>query len=335
MNAREAFRARWDKAADDQALSERTREAYWWWLRRFVVASGKRDSDAWVGQDWVAFEHWLIAEKYSYSSRRQARSAVDFVFSDVLKRDLGKLPLPLLPKPERTLVVVPTREELGRLFRAMHGQFRTMAALMYGSGPRVEEACRIRVQDVDAEQGRLRIWDGKGEKNRETVLPMLLVPTLRRHIEWRWRLHQQDLAVGAGRVEMPGRLSRKFRQADREFGWQWLFPSSKRREEMRWYVSPDSVGAAIRSARRQLGIVKRIKCHSLRKAFASHLLQAGMPVILIQKMLGHASLETTQVYLETDFRQAFSPFDLAPERLVHPASIERGSALSFLLTEAA
>ena len=223
MNAREAFRARWDKAADDHALSERTREAYWWWLRRFVVASGKRNSEEWTGADWVAFEYWLIAEKYSYSSRRQARSAVDFVFADVLKLQVGKLPLPLLPKPERALVVVPTRDELGRLFRALHGQFRTIAALMYGSGPRVEEACRIRVQDLDLEQGRLRIWDGKGEKNRETVLPLLLVPALKRHLEWRWRLHERDLADGAGCVALPCRLGRKFRTAEREF----LFASSE------------------------------------------------------------------------------------------------------------
>lgn len=328
------FSEMWNAVARDRGLLPNSVDSYWWWTKRFFAFTRRRASE-WTGRDWEGFERWLIAKRYSYSARRQARSAVNFIFREVLKMDVGKLDLPHLPKPPRALVVVPTREEIGRLFTGLHFPFRLPAALMYGSGPRVEEVCRIRVQDLDLEGGQLRIWDGKGEKNRVTVLPLRLVPSLRTYLDWRAELHARDVRSGGGVVELPDRLGRKFRGADRELGWQWLFPSRQRHGAMRWYLAPDKVGAAIRTARREARMVKRITCHSLRKAFATHLMQAGMPVVTIQAMLGHASLETTQVYLANDIRQAFSPLDLPAERLVHPATIERGSGLEFLLKEAA
>lgn len=306
----DTFGQAWRRVAADRALLPNSRDSYWSWTMLFFKIIG-RGAATWTGRDWERFERWLIAERYSYSARRQARSALNFIFRHVLKIEVGKLDLPLIPKPEPALVVVPSREELARLFAGLRGQVRLACRLMHGSGTRIEETCRIRVQDVDLERARLRVWDGKGEKNRITVLPVNLLPVLQKQIAWRAALHEQDLADGNGFVELPSRLARKFRGAARELGWQWLLASSEVRKQHRWYLSPDSVSAGILSARRSAGLVKRITAHSLRKAFASELQSAAAPIKLIQALLGHASMETTAAhYLETDLAGAFSPADI-------------------------
>lgn len=316
MDARDAFRAVWMKAAREQSLARRTIKAYGAVTKRFFVFCGRRGSSTWTGQDWVDFEHWLIREKYGRSSRNTARSACNFIFRHVLKMDVGRLPLPVLPKPERALVVVPTRDELGRLFSGLTGQVKLACRIMHGSGTRVEETCRIRVQDVDLERARLRVWDGKGEKNRETVLPRNLIPLLEKQIARRRAIHEADLEDGNGFVDLPNRLGRKFRNAARELGWQWLLCSSEVRKQHRWYMSPDTVSGGLLKAKREAGIIKRITCHSLRKAFATEAQMAGMDPRTIQALLGHADMNTTAThYLAIEIKGAFSPADVPTEQL--------------------
>lgn len=324
----QSFTAVWRQVASDRALLPNSVDSYWSWTKLFAKFTGT-GAGQWTGRDWERFERWMLAERYSYSARRQGRSALNFIFLHVLKMEVGKLDLPVIPKPEAALVVVPTREELGRLFTNLRGQERLACRIMHGSGTRVEETCRIRVQDVDLERALLRVWDGKGEKNRVTVLPMNLLPTLRRQIEWRRALHARDLADGNGFVELPGRLGRKMRGAERELGWQWLLASSEVRKQRRWYVSPDTVGTALREARRAAGLVKRVTCHSLRKAFATEAQQAGMDVRTIQALLGHADMNTTAThYLAVDLQGAFSPADVPTVQLRRTFSLERREALA-------
>jgi len=318
MNAKEAFRAVWNRAALKMAHSKETQEAYWFWTKRLFVVCGRRSSESWSGRDWERLEWWLGEQRppYSLSSRHQARNAMNFLFREVLRMDVGKLDLPLLAKCQPALVVVPTREELGRIFTNLKGMERLACRIMHGSGARVKECCRIRVQDVDLERARVRLWDGKGDKNRESVLPRNLLPALRVQMDWRRAVHERDLADGNGLVELPDRIGRKYRGAARELGWQWLLASAEVKDQHRWYKSPTTIGAALLQARREAGIVKRIGCHSLRKAFATECAQAGMDIRTIQALLGHADMKTTaDHYLQIDLRGAFSPADVPTAQL--------------------
>lgn len=328
MGGSASFKAVWMQVAADRALLPNSVDSYWSWTKLFFRFT-KTGAGQWSGRDWERFERWLIAEGYSYSARRQARCALNFIFAHVLKMEVGKLDLPVIPRPDAALVVVPTRDELGRIFTNLRGQERLACRLMHGSGTRIEETCRIRVQDIDLERGLLRVWDGKGMKNRLTVLPLNLLPTLRQQIEWRRALHERDLANGDGFVELPTRLGKKMRGAARELGWQWLLASSAVVKQHRWYVSPDTVGTALREARRAAGIIKRVTCHSLRKAFATEAQQAGMDIRTIQALLGHADMNTTAThYLQVDLRGAFSPADVPSAQLRQGFSGERREALA-------
>jgi integrase len=328
MSEARSFKAVWMAAAADRALLPNSIDSYWSWTKLFHKVTAK-SAGQWTGADWEKFERWMIAEGYSYSARRQARCALNFIFLHALKITVGKLNLPVIPKPDAALVVVPTREELGRIFTNLRGQERLACRIMHGSGTRIEETCRIRVQDVDLERCLLRVWDGKGMKNRLTVLPMNLLPVLRQQIEWRRALHEHDLANGDGFVELPSRLGKKMRGAARELGWQWLLASSAVVKQHRWYVSPDTVGTALRGARRAAGLIKRVTCHSLRKAFATEAQQAGMDIRTIQALLGHADMNTTAThYLQVDLRGAFSPADVPTAQLRQVFSTTRREALA-------
>lgn len=325
MNQWESFMDAWRKAVTKHALSRETSDAYLSYARKLYLVCDRRDWSTWEACDWERLEWWMAEQKpsFSLSSRKLARSAMNFVFCSVLGLEVGRLNLPFLPKPSPALVVVPTREELGRVFVNLKGQDRLACRIMHGSGARMKECCRIRVQDIDLERLRVRLWDGKGAKNRESVLPANLVPSLRAQIEWRRMLHDRDLADGNGFVELPDRVGRKFRGAAREFGWQWLLASSLVKDRHRWYLSPDSVGGALLEARRAAGVVKRITCHSLRKAFATEAQQACMDVRTIQALLGHVSMETTAThYLGINLTGAFSPADIPTAQLRPLFSIE-------------
>ena len=263
---------------------------------------------------------WLYDQNYSPVSRKQALNALAFTFKHVLKADMGNLDLPPMPRIHQTLRTIPSREELGRIFSGLRGQVKLMAALMYGSGLRVGcECCRLRVQDVDLENLTLRIWNSKGDKSRLTILPRLLVPAMQRHLAARHALHQQDLAAGCGLVELPGRLAIKYKNASREFRWQWLFPSTIIRGQYRWHATDESVAKQMRKAIKAAGIIKRITPHTLRHAFATHGMQAGNDIKTVQELLGHEDLNTTAIYLHADAARGISPLDV----MARPVPIPR------------
>ena len=293
----------------EQSLLPKTMGCYRFWNRKFFGFIQKRAS-LWQGPDVRAFMLWLHEKDYSPVSRKQALNAVAFTFKHVLKADMGTLDLPPMPKVHRTLRMIPSREEIARIFTGLRGQVKLMAALMYGSGLRVGcECCRLRVQDVDLEALTLRVWNSKGDKSRLTILPAMLVPALRRHLAARRALHEQDLANGWGLVELPGRLAHKYKNANREFGWQWLFPSSLVRGQYRWHATDESIAKQMRSAIKAAGIVKRVTPHTLRHAFATHAMQAGNDIKTVQELLGHADLNTTAIYLHADAARGISPMD--------------------------
>lgn len=295
--------------AVEQSLGKSTIQCYSFWVRKFY-AFNRLPGSQWSGELVRAWMIHLADQNYSPVSRKQALNAVVFVFKHVLKKELGLLDLPPMPKVRHTLRIIPSREELARIFSGLHGQVKLMAAVMYGSGLRVLcECCRVRVQDVDLEALTLRVWDGKGAKCRLTIIPVMLVPALRRQIAWRRALHDQDLAEGAGYVELPGRLAQKYPRANRELGWQFLFPSTVRRGQYRWHTTDEAIGKQLRASVRAAGINKRVTPHTLRHAFATHALQAGNDIKTVQELLGHEDLNTTAIYLHADAARGVSPLD--------------------------
>jgi integron integrase len=302
-------------AAAAQSLGRRTIATYEFWLRK-CYQDTQVPASQWTGQTVERWMHALDQQNYSRVSRKQALCSVVFVFKHVLRADLGSLNLPPSPPERQTLKTIPTREELARIFAGMRGQPRLMAGVMYGSGLRVEECCKLRVQDIDFANLTIRVWSGKGDKHRLTLLPVALVPALERQIRWRSALHEHDLAAGDGFVELPGRLANKYPAAQRELRWQYLFPSQCVRNQRRWHAVPEGVQKAMRQAVAAAGLVKRVTPHTLRHAFATHALRDGNDVRTVQELLGHEHLDTTMLYLHSDRARGVSPLDCRPSNPV-------------------
>lgn len=302
----------------EQSCLPATISCYVFWNRKFF-SHCRKPASQWQGEDVRQFLLWMHRENYSPVSRKQALNAIAFTFKHVLHADMGQLNLPPMPRVHQTLRVVPSRDEIGRIFAGLRGQVKLMAAIMYGSGLRVAcECCKLRVHDYDEEARTLRIWNGKGDKCRLTVFPEMLIPAMRRHLAQRKTLHDQDLANGCGLVELPGRLAQKYRKANRELGWQWLFPSTVVRGQYRWHATDESISKQMRAAIKAAGITKRITPHTLRHAFATHAMQAGNDIKTVQELLGHADLATTAIYLHADAARGVSPLDAQLVRVVNP-----------------
>ena len=286
-----------------------TLESYWMACKKMFRFCGKPASQ-WTGPDVQRFMVHLHDLNYSRSARKNALCAMAYVFKHILHADMGQLNLPPMPPERKPLKIIPTREEIAEIFKRMKGHPKLITALLYGSGTRIGESCELRVQDIDLSALTVRIHGGKGDKDRLTVLPALLVPALQRQIAWRRSLHEIDLANGGGRVELPGRLAFKYRHADRELRWQYLFPSAVTRGEYRWHITPKAVGDQVRAAIHAAGIIKRITPHTLRHAFATHSLRMGNDIETIRELLGHDSIETTAIYLHADAARGMSPLDV-------------------------
>lgn len=305
---------KFEEAMIEQSCLPNTRAIYHFWVKRFYHHC-KKPASLWTPQDVRAWMLDLHRQNYSGKSRKQALCAVKFVFDHVLKSELGWLDLPPMPVVRQTLKIIPTREELARIFGGLKGQSKIMAAIMYGAGLRVSECCKLRVQDIDFAARTVRVHSGKGDKSRLTVLPMLLVPGLQRHLAWRKSVHDLDLANGHGLVELPGRLDRKYREANHEFRWQWLFPSNIVRGQYRWHATDEMIGKQMRAAVRAAGITKRVTPHTLRHGFVTHALEAGNDLAVVQKLVGHEDVNTTMIYAHGDQARGFSPLDFgAAER---------------------
>ena len=305
-------------AAGRPALARRTIEVYASHVRAFWRFADRKPAAQWTGRDVSRWMWELDAQGYAPKSRAQALCAIVWIFKHVLHLDPGLLDLPAAPRERPRLKTIPTREELAAIFSHLRGQVRLMAALMYGGGLRVEECCRLRVQDLDLGQLTVRVHGGKGDKDRPTLLPALLAPHVRRQLAWREALHERDLAEGAGYVELPGRLAHKSRSAPRELRWQFVFPSTRVVEGRRWHAVPEGVQKAMRLAVGRAGILRRVTPHTLRHAFATHALRAGNDIATIQDLLGHESVETTMIYLHGDAARGVSPLDLPPPDRITP-----------------
>lgn len=300
--------------------SIRTEQAYLQWIRRYIIFHGRRHPRQLGAPELTAFLSDLaIRGKVAASTQNQALNAILFLYRDVLKIALPWLEDVQRAKRSQHLPVVLTQEEVKRLLAQLEGTVWLMASVTYGGGLRLLECLRLRVKDVDFERAELTIRDGKGQKDRMTTLPKRLIEPLRDHLARVKVRHERDLEEGFGRVCLPFALERKYPNADREWGWQYVFPSSRRSidprsgVERRHHVNPEVLQRAIKNAVRRAQIVKPASVHTLRHSFATHLLEAGYDIRTVQELLGHSDVKTTMIYthvLNRGSRGVVSPFDV-------------------------
>jgi integron integrase len=307
--------------------ARRTERAYVGWIRRFILFHGKRHPDQLGGVEVTAFLTSLATERHvSASTQNQALAAILFLYKEVLNRDLPWLGDVIHAKRPERLPVVLSRDEVNALLVRLRGPSRLIACLLYGGGLRLLECLQLRVKDVDIGRRELRIRDGKGRKDRVTVLPTGIIPDLEAHIERSRRHHQMDVLAGAGYVALPDALRAKYPSAPREWPWQWIFPASRTyvdtatSERRRHHRHESIVQRDIKGAAVLARIPKPVSCHALRHSFATHLLEAGQDIRTIQELLGHKDVSTTMIYthvLNTGPLGVRSPLDtLGPDLAV-------------------
>ena len=308
---REALRAR--------HYSRSTEKAYVAWIRRYIFFHGKRHPAEMGGPEINLFLTGLATRrKVSASTQNQALAALLFLYRNVLGQELDSLQGVVRAKGPLRLPVVLSRGEVAAVLGRLRGAVWLMASLMYGSGLRLMECARLRVKDIDLSRREITVRDGKGQKDRMTLIPAKLERPLAEHIR-RVRLqHDADVRNGAGYVELPYALARKYPNAAREWGWQWVFPATRiyvDREtgrRRRHHLHESVVQRAVKEAVRAAGLSKPATCHSLRHAFASHLLENGYDIRTIQELLGHKDVRTTMIYthvLNRGGRGVISPLD--------------------------
>jgi len=301
--------------------SSSTVEAYCGWVKRFILFHGKRHPMEMGAREVAAFVSDLAtARRVSASTQNQALSAVLFLYSSVLGIELGRVEGIVHAKAAVRLPVVLTREEVVCVMGALKGTMLVMASLLYGSGLRLMECASLRVKDLDFGARQILVRRGKGQVDRATLLPTTVVEPLKEQLEHARRVHVRDLADGAGAVVLPGALAVKYPNASREWGWQWVFPATRRyvdaatREHRRHHIHETVLQRAVREAVLRSGIAKSAGCHTFRHSFATHLLEAGYDIRTIQRLLGHRDVRTTMIYTHVVQRGPFgvkSPLDEA------------------------
>jgi integron integrase len=290
-------------AARVRHLSLRTEDAYVRWVRRYVVFHGKRHPSELGTREISAFlTHLAVDEQVAASTQNQALAALVFLFRSLLEAEMPELDRVVRARRPERLPVVFSREEIRAVLAEMNGTHLLLASLLYGSGLRLLECLRLRVKDVDFQRSQLLVRDGKGAKDRATVLPASLEPDMRQAMRTAKRLHDQDLRAGFGAVYLPFALDRKYPGAAREWAWQYVFPAPRRSidprpgVERRHHLGEHSLQRAVREAIRRAAIPKAGSCHTFRHSFATHLLEDGYDVRTVQTLLGHKDLRTTMIY---------------------------------------
>ncbi|HEU0152718.1 MAG TPA: integron integrase [Arenimonas sp.] len=283
--------------------SLRTEKAYVDWIKRFILANHRRHPRELGGREVEAFLSMLaLRGGVSPSTQNQALAALLFLYREVLGSDLPWMEKVVRAKRPVRVPTVLSVDEVRSLLAAMEGRAWLMASLVYGSGMRLMECLRLRVKDVDFGCGELTIREGKGARDRRTVLPASLVQPLQREIGRVQALHAADLREGFGRVWLPHALARKYPNAASEPGWQYLFPSERRSRdprdgvERRHHLDDQVLSRGMKQAARRIGLAKPVSAHTLRHSFATHLLEAGYDIRTIQELLGHKDVATTQIY---------------------------------------
>ena len=299
--------------------SIRTERAYVDWIKRFIRFHGKRHPATMGAAEVELFLTSLaVVHDVAASTQNQAQSALLFLYKDVLGDALPWLDgVERAKKPVRMPVVL-TRQEVFAVLRGLHGTHSLIARILYGTGMRILEALRLRVKDIELERRAIVVRDGKGGKDRVTVLPGSLITPLRQQLRRAHAVHEADLAQGCGCVYLQHALTRKYLAADREWAWQYVFPAAARSRDprsgvvRRHHISDQAFQRAMKQAVRDAGLSKVATPHTLRHSFATHLLESGYDIRTVQELLGHSDVSTTMIYthvLNRGERGVVSPLD--------------------------
>jgi len=302
-----------------RGYSLRTEEAYVGWIKRFVIFHGKRHPLELGAREVEAFlSHLATSRNVSASTQNQALAAILFLYTKVLALELPWLDQVVRAKRGRRLPVVLTRQEVGAVLSRLDGQPRLMATILYGSGLRLLECLRLRVKDIDFQRAEILVREGKGNRDRVTMLPRTVQEPLAAQIERVRRLHELDLAQGLPGVSLPDAVARKYPRASREWAWQYVFPARELSRDprsgtiLRHHAHESVLQRAVREAVCKAGIDKPASCHTFRHSFATHLLEDGYDIRTVQELLGHKDVSTTMLYthvLNRGGRGVRSPLD--------------------------
>jgi len=300
-------------------VSQNTVKAYVYWIRRYVLFHQKRHPSLMAEQEIRTFLSSLVKDHdVSASTQNQALNALVFLYRYVLKKNLGSFGKVLrAQRPKRLPIVLSTKEVKGLLSR-LREPYHLIASLLYGSGLRLIECIRLRVKDIDFDRSMILVRNGKGEKDRVTMLPSSIIPALQVHLNRVRTIHASDLDDGFGSVWLPHALALKYPSASQEWMWQYVFPASGRSREpdtgkiRRHHLDPTAVQRSVKSALLCAGVHKPASCHSLRHSFATHLMENGVGIRTLQELLGHKDLRTTMVYthvMDKGVNRIKSPLD--------------------------
>jgi integron integrase len=299
--------------------SIRTEHTYVDWIKRYILFHGKRHPKDMAARDVEAFlTHLAVHGRVAASTQNQAKSAILFLYREVLKIQLSWLDNVTQAKAPKRLPVVLTVSEVQAVLSRLTGTHALIASLLYGGGMRLMEAVRLRVKDVEFARREIVVREGKGFKDRVTMLPEAVVAPLKAHLAKVKALHDEDLAQGYGEVYLPFALDKKYPNAGREWGWQYVFPSKnfsvdpRSGKTRRHHLDEKGVQRAVKQAVRDAELTKPATPHTLRHSFATHLLQSGYDIRTIQELLGHSDVSTTMIYthvLNKGGKGVISPLD--------------------------
>jgi len=283
--------------------SPKTEQVYSRWVVRFLRFHDFRHPSSMAEAEINAFlRHLAVREKLSASAQNQALAAILFLYRHLLGREVGDLgELIRARKPERVPVVM-SREEVRSVLANLETRFSLFVELLYGSGFRLSECLKLRVKDIDFARNEITVRRGKGDKDRLVMLPQNLKTRLSAHLKATQQIHIGDIEAGWGAVELPGALDRKYRNASREWSWQWVFPQERRwrnnktGQEGRHHMDATIIQRAVKQSVHKCDLTKHITCHTFRHSFASHLLEGGYDIRTVQVLLGHKDLKTTMIY---------------------------------------
>ena len=296
-----------------------TEKSYVGWVRRFLFFHSGKNPRELAGNDITEFLSFLaVKEKVSASTQNQALCAIVFLFKEVLSKEIGNLGATLWAKKPKFLPVVLSTYEIRVILSNLSGVQKIIGCLLYGTGMRLAEALRLRVKDIDFQRNMIIVRDAKGQKDRVVQLPQILKKSLVKQLALTRKFHQLDLKNGFGKVSLPYALQRKYPNADKQWVWQYVFPSSKRSvdphsgEIKRHHLYNSIMEESVRRAVKKAGVRKRVTCHTFRHSYATHLLDSGTDIRTVQTLLGHNDLKTTMIYTHVTLEKGVgtkSPLD--------------------------
>ena len=299
--------------------SPRTQDTYVGWIRRFILFNDKKHPSFMGAQEVNNFLSSLAVDgDVSSATQNQALSAILFLYREVLQDPLPWLHDVVRARRSQHLPAVLTPAEVRRVLDELHGPAKLVMQLLYGGGLRLLECLALRVKDANFARHEIFVRDPKGSHDRLTTLPQCVEPELKEHLRRVRERHERDLRLGFGRVQLPGALSRKLPNADKEWQWQWVFPATSRyrdeeaETERRHHLHESAVQRSLKEAVMKTGIAKRVTCHTFRHSFATHLLERGQDIRTVQELLGHRDVSTTMIYthvLKLGAKGVRSPLD--------------------------